>query len=97
MSGEPKQFFVYILASRSRTLYVGVTSDIVSRVHQHKTKETPGFTSRYNVERLVYVEQFNTAAEAIEREKQIKAWRRSHKVALIEEVNPLWNDLSKGW
>ncbi len=92
-----KQYFVYILASPSRTLYTGVTSDLARRVYEHKQKLIPGFTSRYNVGLLVYFETFNTPQEAIAREKQIKGWVRRKKIALIEESNPSWQDLSEAW
>jgi putative endonuclease len=87
-------FHVYILASRPHgTLYVGVTSALVQRVWQHKTNAVPGFTARYSVHTLVWFEPHDTAASAIQREKQIKEWRRSWKVTLIEADNPDWADL----
>ena len=89
-----KSYFVYILASKSRVLYTGVTSDLEQRVHRHKNKSTPGFTARYNISRLVYFEETNDVHAAIGREKQIKSWRRSKKVSLIESMNPAWVDLS---
>ncbi|HEX5726619.1 MAG TPA: GIY-YIG nuclease family protein [Longimicrobiaceae bacterium] len=89
-----KQAFVYIVASVSRTLYVGVTSDLVRRMHQHKTKLLRGFTARYNVDRLVYFEETGNIRGAIEREKEIKGWTRAKKIALIENVNPGWADLA---
>ena len=92
-----KQYFVYILASPSRTLYTGVTNNLARRVYEHKHKLIPGFTSRYNVGLLVYFETFHTPQEAIAREKQIKGWVRRKKVALIEENNPSWEDLSEAW
>ena len=92
-----KQYFVYILASPSRTLYTGVTNNLARRVYEHKHKLIPGFTSRYNVGLLVYFETFDTPQEAIAREKQIKGWVRRKKVALIEENNPSWEDLSEAW
>ncbi|MBK6325948.1 MAG: GIY-YIG nuclease family protein [Chloroflexi bacterium] len=92
-----KQYFVYILASPSRTLYTGVTNDLARRIYEHKHKHIPGFTSRYNVGLLVYFETFNTPQEAIAREKQIKGWVRRKKIALIEESNPSWQDLSEAW
>ncbi len=89
-----KQPCVYILASRRNgTLYVGVTSDVVRRIHQHGTGETGGFARKYGVHRLVYAEFHSTMTEAIRREKQIKEWRRAWKVSLIEKGNPLWGDL----
>ena len=91
------QYFVYILASRSRTLYVGVTGDLIRRVYVHRQKLQPSFTARYNVSRLVYYETTCDVRAAILREKQIKAWSRSKKVALIETMNPTWMDLSEDW
>ena len=86
--------FVYLMASRKGgTLYLGVTRDLVRRVYQHKTKATPGFTSRYDVDRLVWFETYDDPVTAIEREKDIKKWRREWKVRLIEETNPDWRDL----
>ena len=92
-----RSYFVYIMASRSRTLYVGVTNDIARRVHEHRTGLTGGFTSRYRVTRLVYVQRFSRIREAIAAEKEIKRWRRSKKTALIESQNPTWIDLSEAW
>ena len=92
-----KQYYVYIMASRSRVLYVGMTNDLQRRVEQHKQKLVEGFTQRYNVTRLVYYEATNDVHAAIAREKQIKGWRRSKKTELIESVNPTWNDLSEEW
>jgi putative endonuclease len=89
-------YYVYIMASRSRVLYTGMTSDLQRRVYQHKQRLLPGFTSRYNVTRLVYFEETMDVREAIAREKQIKGWLRQKKVALIEDINPMWNDLSEG-
>jgi putative endonuclease len=95
----PKLFFVYLMANRSgsASLYVGVTGDLVRRVWQHKSKSAPGFTSRYNLTRLVYYEQFHLPDSAIAREKQIKGWRRSKKIALIGSMNPRWQDLAQDW
>jgi putative endonuclease len=88
---------VYILASRKEgTLYTGVTSDLVGRLHSHKQGEVPGFTKRYRVDRLVYFELHPTMGHAISREKQIKRWYRAWKIALIERTNPQWRDLSPG-
>ena len=89
-----KPGFIYILASRPRgTLYVGVTSDLVRRVHQHRTGETGGFTERYGVKCLVYYERANDIEAAIGREKKLKRWRRAWKLRLIESANPEWRDL----
>lgn len=89
-----RQYFVYVLASRSRVLYVGVTNDLERRVFEHKQKLVPGFTAEYDVDRLIYFESTPNVLAAIRREKQIKGWRRNRKVALIESVNPDWEDLS---
>jgi putative endonuclease len=91
------QYFVYILANRSGTLYVGVTNNIQRRLYEHKNKLVPGFTSQYNIDRLVYIETTPDVRAAIAREKQIKRWRREKKVALIEAVNRDWKDLSTEW
>jgi putative endonuclease len=94
---SPKRYFVYILASRTRRLYVGCTSDLTQRVWQHQTKAADGFTARYNIDRLVWFEETDLAFAAVTRERQIKAWRREKKVALIEAENPGWDDLSREW
>ena len=86
--------YVYLLASgKYGTLYLGVTNDLIRRVYEHKTKAVRGFTSRYNVNRLVWFEIYDDPTSAIEREKEIKKWRRNWKIALIEENNPNWIDL----
>ncbi len=85
-----KQYGVYIMASLSRTLYVGVTNDLARRTLQHRAKMVPGFTSKYNVTLLVHAEQFGDVRDAIAREKQIKGWRRDRKIELIEMNNPEW-------
>jgi putative endonuclease len=87
-------YFVYLLASRRHgTLYLGVTSDLLRRVWEHKNKVVPGFTTTYSVNRLVWYEPHSDVAAAIVREKQIKKWRRDWKIALIERENPEWRDL----
>jgi putative endonuclease len=92
-STDPLPYYVYILASRRRgTLYLGVTNDLVRRVYEHKHKAAPGFTSRYGVDRLVWFECYDDPVSAIEREKDIKKWRRDWKIRLIEESNPDWLD-----
>lgn len=88
---------MYIMASYKGTLYTGVTNDLLRRVHEHRQKLVPGFTSKYNISKLVYFEDTDDIASAIGREKQIKGWVRRKKVDLIESINPYWNDLSKGW
>ncbi len=92
-----KRGYVYIMTNRSRTLYTGVTSNLEQRVYQHKQKEGPGFTARYNMTRLAYYEEIPSIGDAIAREKQLKGWRRSRKIELIESVNPQWRDLSEDW
>ena len=87
----------YIMASRSRTLYIGVTGNLHQRVFEHKWKESDGFTARYNCDRLVWFENFQYIQNAIAREKELKGWRRAKKIALIESLNPTWTDLSRDW
>jgi putative endonuclease len=89
-----RTYYVYIMASRSRVLYVGVTNALGRRVNEHQRGRNAGFTSRYRVTRLVYFEEFADIRDAIAREKAIKGWRRSRKIALIEARNPTWEDLS---
>jgi putative endonuclease len=87
-------YFVYILASqRHGTLYVGVTNNLVRRIHEHREKLIEGFTSQYNVTRLVWFDQTDSVEEAITHEKKLKRWRREWKTALIEKTNPAWDDL----
>ena len=93
----PRTYYVYVLANISRALYVGVTNNLQRRVLEHQAKQTPGFTSEYNITRLVYYEATADVRAALTREKQIKAWRREKKVALIEATNPTWRDLSAEW
>jgi len=92
-----RSYFTYIMASRSHTLYIGVTGNLQKRVFQHKWKEHEGFTARYNCDRLVWFERYQDVTEAIGREKELKGWRRSKKIALIESANPAWIDLSRDW
>jgi putative endonuclease len=96
---QQKRFSVYIISNRPRSavLYTGITGNLVRRVWQHKTKAQVGFTSRYNLTRLVYYELFFYPDAAITREKEIKGWRRSKKIKLIESTNPKWEDLAKDW
>jgi putative endonuclease len=93
----PDQLWVYILASRSRRLYIGVTRDMVRRWHQHAAAEHDAFTAKYRINRLVYVEVTGRIGDAVAREKQLKGWRRSKKIALIEATNPAWQDLAEAW
>ena len=89
-----KQFYVYIACSgRDGTLYIGITSDLSRRIYEHKIKLVKGFTRKYSVGRLVYFEIFEAARDAIRREKQLKKWNRTWKLALIEKLNPEWIDL----
>jgi putative endonuclease len=90
-------YAVYILASPSRTLYIGMTNDLESRIWQHKNKAFPGFTSKYGVDRLVWFETFANVDDAIACERRLKGWRRERKIALIAEKNPGWYDLSRSW
>ena len=90
-------YYVYILASASRVLYTGVTNNLQRRVFEHKEKRIPGFTHKYNVTQLMHYEVFGDIRVAIAREKQIKAWRREKRVALIAGGNPHWRDLSEDW
>jgi len=92
-----KTYYVYIMTNQSRTLYVGLTNNILRRVLEHKTGLIEGFTHRYNIDTLVYVESFGDVDSAIAREKQIKNWRREKKLRLINQENPDWRDLSDGW
>ena len=92
-----RQFYVYIMASNSKVIYTGVTNDLIRRVHEHKQKVIPGFTKKYAVNTLVYYEETVDPTSAITREKQIKGWVGRKKIAIIESVNPEWDDLSKDW
>ena len=96
MSGE-KRYYVYIMASRSLSLYTGVTNSIYQRALQHKSGEIDGFTKKYKINRLVYYEIFEHIGNAIAREKQVKAWTRAKRLALIKTMNPAWQDLAEGW
>jgi putative endonuclease len=92
------RYYVYILTNSIRTvLYIGVTNDLLRRVWQHRNKALLGFTSRYNVNRLIHFEVLHDIRDAIGREKQIKGWSRAKKVGLIVQQNPQWNDLSASW
>ena len=89
-----KHFHVYILAGKSAVLYTGMTNDLTRRFFEHWQRRTPGFTQKYGVTKLVWFEPHGRAQSAIAREKEIKGWRRSKKIALIEATNPHWQDLS---
>lgn len=91
-----KKYYTYILASqRNGTLYIGMTNNLTRRIAEHKEKRNPGFTQRYNVDRLVYFEEFTDPRYAIEREKVLKGWLRKKKLKLIESMNPGWIDLAE--
>jgi len=92
-----RRYYVYIMASRTRVLYTGVTGNIEARATQHKTKCFAGFTADYNCCRLVWYEVYDDPNRAIDREKQLKRWTRSKKLALIDKMNPTWVDLSENW
>ena len=96
---KPKRFYVYIMTNgpRSHVLYTGITGDLPRRVFEHKNKLVPGFTSRYNLTRLAYYEAFAYPDLAIDREQEIKGWRPSKKIRLIESMNPHWYDLAEHW
>ena len=90
-------YYVYIMSSRSKTLYIGVTNDLERRVYEHKNGLILGFTKRYKVNRLVFFEETSDIHEAITREKQLKGWLRQRKIDLIEASNPTWRDLAEEW
>jgi putative endonuclease len=90
-----RTYWVYILASRSRNLYTGVTNDLPRRMREHREGLVPGFTSRYRIFRLVHLEPFADIRDAIAREKEIKGWRREKKILLIERANKTWSDISE--
>jgi len=92
-----RSYYVYILASLSGTLYIGITNNLERRMVEHKEGLVEGFTKEYSVERLVYFEMYGDVRNAIRREKQLKGWRREKKVALIEKLNPGWKDLAREW
>jgi putative endonuclease len=91
------KFSTYIVCSRTGTLYIGMTNDIERRMREHKCGEFEGFASKYGCNRLVYMESFDDVQRAISREKELKGWVRRKKVALIESVNPHWEDLAEKW
>ena len=94
-----KEYYVYIMTNKSRTLYTGVRNNLMRRVQEHKNKQVPGFTSKYNIQFLVYYESTTDTLRdaALAREKQIKGWLRIKKIALIDSMNPQWKDLSEEW
>ncbi|HYW10080.1 MAG TPA: GIY-YIG nuclease family protein [Longimicrobium sp.] len=87
-------YYVYILASRSRRLYIGVTRDLIRRLYEHRRQRLPAFTARYRIDRLVYFEHTHDVQAAISREKEIKRWIRAKKLNLVDTVNPAWEDLA---
>ena len=91
------RYYVYIVGSRTGTLYIGMTNNLYRRVLDHKSGEFEGFASNYGCNRLVYSESFDDVRKAIDREKQLKGWRREKKIALIESMNPRWADLAEKW
>jgi putative endonuclease len=97
MAKREYRFYTYIVGSLSGTLYIGITNSLERRVWQHKHHEFPGFTAKYGVDRLLYFERFDDVRVAIDREKQLKGWKRQKKIALIEAQNPQWVDLSREW
>ena len=94
---QDRQYFVYIMASASGTIYTGVTNDLYKRVYQHKNNLIKGFTSKYKCHKLVYFEETSSIESAILREKQIKGLSRNKKESLINSKNPHWTDLSNEW
>lgn len=92
-----RTYWVYIMTNRSGTLYVGMTNDLMRRVHEHRQGQIPGFASRYKITRLIHAESCHDVVAAIAREKEIKDWRREKKLALVAESNPEWLDLAVEW
>ena len=88
-----KKFYIYILTNKSYTLYIGVTKNLVKRLYEHKQKYVEGFTKRYNINKLIYFEEYEDSKEAITREKQLKGWTRKRKIALIKETNPTFHEI----
>lgn len=92
-----RSYWVYIMTNRSGTLYIGVTNNLARRVYEHQHHVSPGFTSRYRIDRLVHAESFSEILDAIAREKQLKNWSRARKLDLIRENNPDLSDLAEEW
>jgi len=92
-----RRYYVYIMASRSLTLYTGITDSIFRRALEHESGKIEGFTKRYKIDRLVYYETFKYVGNAIAREKQVKAWTRAKRLELIKSLNPTWQDLAESW
>jgi putative endonuclease len=97
MHFHEKDYYIYFMSNRSRTLYAGITGNMRKRVYEHKTGAVEGFTSRYKLDRLVYWEKFQYVRNAIVREKQIKRWKRVKKIQLVVSMNPTWKDLAADW
>jgi putative endonuclease len=97
MARREFHFYVYILSSKSRTLYIGVTNNLHARVREHRERVPGSFAARYNIDRLVYFERFKYVNNAIARERELKDWNRARKIALVEAENPLWDDLAADW
>jgi len=91
------RYFVYIMSSQTRVLYIGMTNNLERRVDEHKSGQVPGFSSKYRTTQLVYYEETSDVRAALERERYLKGWKRERKVALIEAMNPEWDDLSAVW
>jgi putative endonuclease len=92
-----RSYYVYIMSNVSKTLYVGVTNNLERRVWEHRQKQIKGFTQRYNITMLVYLEEYVRPDDAIAREKELKGWKRERKLALVRQENPGWLDLAADW
>ena len=90
-----RKYYIYILTNKSKTLYIGITNNLMRRMAEHKSGQIKGFTAKYNIGRLAYFEEYNNPRDAIIREKQLKGWLRRKKIHLINSVNPNWDDLSE--
>jgi putative endonuclease len=97
MGKREHHYYVYIVASRTHVLYCGITNNLKRRVTEHRDGAIPGFTETYQCNRLVWFEHYQYVGNALDREKQIKSWRRAKKIWLIEQMNPTWADLSEAW
>ena len=97
LTSMSKTYFVYLLSNSSKMIYIGVTNDLERRIYEHKKKMKEGFTKKYNLHQLVYYEEPDDIGRALEREKQLKGWRRQKKVSLIESTNPEWKDITQDW
>jgi putative endonuclease len=97
MSKREHHYYVYIVANRTHVLYCGMTNSVQRRMEEHRQGSVPGFTQTYQCNRLVWFERYQYIRNAIDREKQIKGWRRAKKIWLIEQANPTWADLSEAW